>query len=67
MTCAYNTHKPSFTLGCTEVLHGGIICPQVDGLVWFGFMVFNATFNNISVLLHKALFYCFSIGQKQYT
>jgi hypothetical protein len=25
------------------------------GLVWFGFMVFNATFNNISVILWRSV------------
>ena len=27
-----------------------IFVQSVDGLVWVGFMVFNATFNNISII-----------------
>jgi hypothetical protein len=33
-------------LRCMYILYLSL----VDGLVWFGFMVFNATFNNISVI-----------------
>jgi hypothetical protein len=40
---------------------GGIVLSDInaydnhDGLVWFGFMVFNTTFNNISVIMWRSV------------
>jgi hypothetical protein len=38
------------------------LCVYIDGLIWFGFMVFTAAFNNISVILWQSVLLVEEIG-----
>ena len=53
LTILYMTYKYTFAMKRNSTIGQGF--PQVRYVVWFGFMVFNATFNNISVISWRSV------------